>query len=190
MRASWPPMARATTRASVVLPTPGTSSISRWPSASRAQIASSAGLLDLDHRVPHDSEHGTRLIACAHECQCLELVERHPGDIGRRAARKLPPKGVEGPRTASAADDRERRDDADGPLRAHRVEPLGNADDRARRRGCPAPTASAGVPSSAPSRSAGSSGTSPSRGTPSCAARRAPPPSPNGVVRSPQHGQA
>ena len=43
MRESWPPIARAMTLASVVLPTPGTSSTSRCPDASRQHRARDAG---------------------------------------------------------------------------------------------------------------------------------------------------
>ena len=39
MRWKVPPIERASARASVVLPTPGTSSISRWPRASSATTA-------------------------------------------------------------------------------------------------------------------------------------------------------
>ena len=39
MRRKVPPTARASARASVVLPTPGTSSMSRWPRAASAATA-------------------------------------------------------------------------------------------------------------------------------------------------------
>jgi hypothetical protein len=41
--------------------------------------------VDLDHGDPYDVQHGTRLIACAHEREGLELVERHVTVIGAAA---------------------------------------------------------------------------------------------------------
>ena len=92
MRASWPPMARAMMRASVVLPTPGMFLDQEVAIGEEADERVARRALHLDHRPTHGGEERATLVAGAHQGEGVQLVD-HPNCIGWVMPNAVPPKG-------------------------------------------------------------------------------------------------